>query len=114
MAMRHAEKPSGDGTFEGVGVSGRADPRELSVRGWQRAGALVAFFANIDGKDLIRRPACLYAPKPSDEAPSCRGRSTLLPLSEAIGLPIALHYAKGQEAQLARAVMSAPGPALVV
>lgn len=114
MAMRHAEKPTGDGQSGGVRVSGRPDPTDLSVRGWQRAGALVAFFARFDGQDRIRRPSSLYAPKPTGDAPSVRGRSTLMPLSEATGIPISLEYARGQETKLARAVLSAAGPVLVV
>jgi hypothetical protein len=44
MLIRHAEKP--DDKDGGVDQKGNADNHDLIVRGWQRAGALVQFFAN--------------------------------------------------------------------
>ena len=38
MVVRHGEKPNPDGSIQGVTEEGFADPDELSVRGWQRAG----------------------------------------------------------------------------
>ena len=34
MIIRHAEKPSEDGSIHGVDVTGQANSEELSVRGW--------------------------------------------------------------------------------
>ena len=45
MIVRHAEKPSDDGTILGVDADGKDNPEELIVRGWQRSGALVRLFA---------------------------------------------------------------------
>ena len=71
MIIRHGEKPSADGTIAGVTTDGDADPNELSVRGWQRAGALVRFFAPIAGAPLrpgIATPAHVFAQRPVDHA----------------------------------------------
>ena len=45
MIIRHAERPPDDGSIDGVNMSGTKDPKELTVRGWQRAGALALFCA---------------------------------------------------------------------
>jgi hypothetical protein len=43
MIIRHGEKPAGDGSDAGVSPEGNADAEDLTVRGWQRSGALVRF-----------------------------------------------------------------------
>ncbi len=45
MLIRHAERPNADKSLRGVGFDGRKDKESLTVRGWQRAGALARFFA---------------------------------------------------------------------
>ena len=40
MVIRHAEKPDDAGTISGIDVNGNQNREELTVRGWQRAGAL--------------------------------------------------------------------------
>ena len=64
MLIRHAEKPNE--TVQGVNEAGRADPDQLSVRGWQRAGALIRFFAPIgqDHRGGISTPMAIFACKP--------------------------------------------------
>src|ERR1700710_1727263 len=47
MIIRHAEKP-GDGR-DGIGPDGKPDTESLTVPGWRRSGALVRFFAPVDG-----------------------------------------------------------------
>src|SRR5579885_3119382 len=66
MLIRHAERPSADKRFRGVTIEGRKDKEELTVRGWQRAGALVRFFAPLDGHFVhpgLARPDILFACK---------------------------------------------------
>ena len=50
MVIRHAEKPDEHGRVGGVDPAGKADEHALSPLGWQRAGALVRFFAPRDGQ----------------------------------------------------------------
>jgi hypothetical protein len=44
MIIRHAEKPDPSANIVGVTEGGDVDKDDLTVRGWQRAGALVRFF----------------------------------------------------------------------
>lgn len=115
MIVRHAEKPTADGRLGGVTADGRADPHSLSVRGWQRAGALVPFFTATapSRRSGIDVPAVLCAPRPTDAAPSRRAGQTLEPLADALGLSIDLRFAKGDEAELAHALRGAQGPVLI-
>jgi hypothetical protein len=50
MIVRHAEKPSADGSISGVSRAGAQDPDELVVRGWQRSGALARYFEPLNGQ----------------------------------------------------------------
>ena len=42
MIIRHAEQHE----VAGITREGQVDPQSLTVRGWQRAGALVPFFCS--------------------------------------------------------------------
>ena len=65
MLIRHAERPSADKSIRGVTQEGIKNKEELTVRGWQRAGALVRFFAPRDNHlltpPLNGRTSCLLA-----------------------------------------------------
>ena len=64
MIIRHAEKPDDAGTVFGVTIEGHQDPEELTVRGWQRAGALATFFAPPDAHfrdQRIEKPLMIFA-----------------------------------------------------
>ena len=116
MVIRHGEKPSLDGAILGVNESGTADPNELSVRGWQRAGALARFFAPIDTTATpqgIGRPEVLFAQGLGQHVTSVRARHTLTPLAQLLGLPISTQFQKGEEAALAAAATSSPGTVLI-
>lgn len=115
LLIRHAEKPTPDDAVQGVDEAGRPDPHELSVLGWQRAGALAALLAD---KGALRRtglepPRHLFAPCPTSDKPSARSMRTLQPLADALELPIRLDFAVGQEEALARTVATLPGTVLV-
>lgn len=115
LIIRHAEKPTPDDAVRGVDEAGRMDSNELSVIGWQRAGALAALF----GKEPLlaslglERPRYLFAPSPTAAEPSARSMRTLQPLADALGLPISLEFAVGQESGLVRAVSALEGCVLI-
>jgi hypothetical protein len=103
IVIRHAEKPNGSSV--GVTFSGSHDPRSLTVRGWQRAGALAHFF----GRNLQDAPQCLFASHSSSNRP----HETLIPLSEKLGLTINLDFGKGDEDALASAAAGCAGTVLI-
>jgi len=115
MVIRHGEKPSLDGTVLGVTVDGAPSPDELSVRGWQRAGALVRLFAPVNGVTRVGicTPEFLFAPGRTQHATSVRAPHTLGPLAALLGRAIATEFSKGQEEQLASALRTLTGPVLV-
>ena len=82
--IRHGEKPLGN--EGGVAFDGRSDPTGLSVRGWQRAGALAVRFGGPLRSAFFIKPTALYAAV--DRGRSLRPYDTLRPLSELLGLPI--------------------------
>lgn len=115
MLIRHAEKPDEGGTILGVDEEGRQNPNELSVRGWQRAGALVRFFAPLgqEHRQGIATPAAIFACKPYNETASKRPFSTVLPLAAALGLTVNQDFARSAGADLFEAVRAVSGPVLM-
>lgn len=118
MIIRHAEKPSADGTVNGVDEDGATDKEALTVRGWQRAGALVQFFSP-KGTALVDRriatPQHLFASKvdPAADSKSERSKQTLTPIAQAFGVLINVSYIKGEEATLVNEIMTRTGVVLV-
>jgi len=115
MVIRHGEKPSVDGTVLGVTLEGISNSDELSVRGWQRAGAFVRFFAPADGQERagIGRPESLFAQRQTEHVTSVRAPHTLGPLADFIGKPISTQFAKGEEELLAAALSAETATVLV-
>ena len=112
--IRHAEKPTDNGVLVGVDELGCADRNELSVRGWQRAGALALFFwDNRRAKAEHERPRHLFAPAPSTAHPSRRGISTLLPLAGHCGVGVATPFPVGAERDLAQHLKTLGGFSVV-
>ena len=89
LLIRHAEKPAGG--QRGVTESGEQSDKSLTVRGWQRAGALAAAAGR-----LFPAPQHLFASHSS----SARPHETLIPLAGKLGLHINLDYGKGGERNL--------------
>jgi hypothetical protein len=119
MIIRHAEKPAGK--VAGVDEMGASSGHHLSVRGWQRAGALACFFAPAQGplqNLLLAKPAFIFAsaaatdPEPGDTR-SRRSEETVAPLAQLIGVDINLNFSKGQETALAHAALACNGPVLI-
>ncbi len=115
MIIRHAEKPLGD--EGGVGPTGVSDDQALSVRGWQRAGALVAILR-------AERRSLLSASTGMSEQDFCRRSRTgseskrhILtagPLAELLSSPIDRSFLKHQTEELADAIRNCAGVVLVV
>lgn len=115
MLIRHAEEPSGAAGELGVDERGRRDPEALSVRGWQRAGALVRLFNPPGGhpaNEPLARPVALYAA--TDAGKSRRPACTLQPLAQALGLTVNTRF--GSERPLKSFIaelLASAGPVLV-
>lgn len=116
MVIRHAEKPSDDGTVQGVTKAGGRDPEELVVRGWQRSGALVRLFAPRDGKFVdprLAEPRTIFASAVGKHSNSLRPQHTVEDLAHLLKLKLDLRFAKGDEPDLVKAALAADGPVLI-
>lgn len=116
MIIRHAEKHQHGAHQRGVTEDGRPAHHELTVRGWQRAAALVHFFAPPGGlaaRSPIQTPRSIFASNATRQSPSLRAMHTVGPLAEALGIPINHDYAEDEEAALAAVAAAAPSPVLI-
>lgn len=116
MIVRHAEKPADSGAPYGVDVNGNQDSESLIPRGWQRAGALAAFFDPADGKLQnagIAIPQHLYASGVGKHSNSLRPQQTITPLSEKLGIKIDSQYKKGDDADMIKDAMKCDGIVLI-
>lgn len=115
MIIRHAEKPGDhEGRLAPFGVDehGRPDPASLTPLGWQRAGALAAWFGRPSlTTPAIARPTALFAPQRRES--SRRSELTLQPLARFLGLDVSTAVPLGAEADLVRAVLACRGPVLI-
>lgn len=97
MVVRHAEKPSGDPPPYGVTAEGERESESLTVRGWQRAGALCPLFAPPGGTfqhPALAEPQFLFASKPTRRNGSRRPVETVTPLAEKLAIRINTNYPK--------------------
>jgi len=81
MIIRHAEKPNTGA--KGVTSKEELDKESLIVRGWQRAGALAAFFVPANGQFQnpgIATPRFVYASKVAKNSKSQRPQETVKPM----------------------------------
>ncbi len=111
MLIRHAEKPDANGNL-GVTITGQEDPRELSVRGWQRAGALLGLFAPSGAAPAgpaIITPTSIFASAPTLN--SIRPLRTVETLALRLAIELNTSYGNGDEAAL---IASALGAGTVV
>jgi hypothetical protein len=112
MLIRHAEKP--DGNDGGVDPKGNADKHDLIVRGWQRAGALVQFFANpSDPSGPIRQPVTIFATEPSSGSESKRPLHTVTPLAKFLNRDIDSTIAEDSEDALVKGAIAGNGVVLI-
>ena len=116
MIIRHAEKPVAGIRDRSVCIDGFHARHELTVRGWQRAAALVRFFVPPHDRPAghpIRTPASIFAAAATETSPSLRSQRTVQPLAEALHLAVNCSLAEGEETQLAAALVLAASPVLV-
>lgn len=113
LLLRHAEKPNGGARPPyGVTEDGTQSVDDLTVRGWQRAGALAQRFASgVDPK--LPRPDVIFASGPRPAHKSTRAPNTVKPLGDLLGKTVRTEFSKGDEASLLQAILAAEGVVLV-
>ncbi|MFW8643011.1 hypothetical protein ACOJBO_10685 [Rhizobium beringeri] len=83
MIIRHAEKPVPEQPERDVDELGQADEKSLTVRGWQRAGALAHLF--VDPPPPLQVPVAIVASAPIKKdgsgTRSLRPTQTVAPLA---------------------------------
>jgi|ERR1044071_6074305 hypothetical protein len=116
MVIRHAEKPANDPPPHGVTLKGEREKESLTVRGWQRAGALASFFAppNDAFQDpSLARPQFLYASKPIKRQGSRRPFETITPLAEKLAIRINDHFSRDDLKNMLEEVFLCAGVVLI-
>jgi hypothetical protein len=116
MVIRHAEKPTDDGTIAGVSLDGTQNEEELIVKGWQRSGALVRFFKPVDGRFAcgeLETPNVIFASAVARKSKSLRPQHTVLSLADFLGLPLDLNHTKGDEDALVADALARNGVVLI-
>lgn len=116
MLIRHGEKPA-DPPIKppphGVDHEGRHSKHSLLPKGWQRAGALAAIFADGPG-DPLAAPEAIFAPDYSRETQFHRTFETVTPLAHRLNLAIQTPVKKGEESRLVTDFLTkTPGVAMV-
>lgn len=115
MLIRHGEKPPETPPPHGVSAHGERDAESLTVRGWQRAGALASLFSPAVSKGRrhgLSVPSHLYASSSHKHA-SKRTRQTLTPLAKKLGIEINDDFSVGDERELARHARGRNGAVLI-
>lgn len=115
MIIRHAEKPVPEQPELGVDELGQADDKSLTVRGWQRAGALAHLF--FDPPSPLQVPVTIVASAPIKKdgsgMRSLRPTQTVAPLARRLQLEPDTTFSKGQEEQAGPQILQQPFPVLV-
>ena len=120
MFIRHGEKPEKPPPH-GVKEDGSQSNHSLIPQGWQRAGALIAFFAKPVHND-IATPTRIYAAAPGAQADdpskddvdkSHRPVQTVTPLSRRLELPIEKQFSVGEETGLVADIQRQSGIVLI-
>jgi hypothetical protein len=94
VVIRHGEKPRD------------RDAKHLSPAGEERARRLVDFVKNNSELAQIGTPQILIATHPTEDGGGLRTRETLVPLSEALKLPVEIPYESDHPKRLASMLLS--------
>ena len=116
MLIRHAEKPLSTSPPYGVTAEGEREKESLTVRGWQRAGALAHLFAPADGRfqdQSLARPQFLYASKPKRQNGSRRSAETITPLAEKLATRINSNFTKSEREEMLAEALACDGVGLI-
>ena len=116
MLIRHAEKPGNSCPPHGVTFEGEREKESLTVRGWQRAGALAAFFApanNCFQDPALARPQVLYASTPTKRNGSRRPVETITPLAERLAIKVNTNFSKFESEEMLDEAFLCSGVVLV-
>jgi hypothetical protein len=116
MIIRHAEKPTDTPPLHGVTFEGEREKESLTVRGWQRAGALTALFAPTNGSfqdTFLAEPQFLYASTPTKRNGSRRPIETITPLAEKLAIRINSNYPKLEAGEMVEEVFLCNGVVLI-
>lgn len=116
MVIRHAEKPTNNPPPYGVTLKGEREKESLTVRGWQRAGALAGYFAppNNSFRDpALAEPQYLYASKPTKRNGSRRPLETITPLAEKLAIRINSNFPKLEAEGMLEEVFLCSGVVLI-
>ena len=114
MVIRHAEKPT-DEAVCGVTEEGERESESLTVRGWQRAGALAALLAS-DGPlrdPALAEPRFIYASKPTKRNGSRRSMETVTPLAAKLSLLVNTNFQRDEYAEMLEEVFACRGVVLI-
>lgn len=118
MMIRHAEKPAEDPPPHGVDLDGDHESEALTVRGWQRAGALAVLLAPSAGpvqNSALATPRFVFASKLDKDNGSERPQQTVTPLIDKLGKAVRVNFefGIGEEDDLAAQAMACDGPVLI-
>ena len=116
MLVRHAEKPFSSSAPAGVSPAGERDKESLTVRGWQRAGALAHLLAPSDGHfphPSLARPQFLYASKAKRQNGSYRSMETITPLAEKLATRINCNFTRAETAEMLADALACGGVVLI-
>ena len=118
MLIRHAEKPEENPPPHGVDPDGDHESEALTVRGWQRAGALAVLMAPSAGSlqnGALATPRFVFASKLDKDNGSHRPQQTVTPLVDKLGKAVRVNFefGIGEESDLAARAMACDGPVLI-
>lgn len=116
MVIRHAEKPTGEPPPYGVTDEGEHEDESLTVRGWQRAGALAALLAPPDGSPrdpALAEPRYIYASKPTKRNGSRRPLETVTPLADKLAIRVNTNFQRGDYAEMLEEALTCRGAVLI-
>lgn len=94
IIIRHGEKPK--------------EGNELSLKGWERAHALIPFFQGNKKVLDFGTPVAIYAQKPSTPESSMRPIETVQGLADALNLTLNTNFEHAQYPSMAQEILSNP------